>query len=724
MTHPRYADAIARLAGALAAGRGGVLAVVGPRGSGRTTVAEAAIALATARGLPVRPEPGRPALIVIDDPVPPDPAEVRRLAAAGNAVLVTSAEPLGLDPELRLGGLTAPELAALLGLAPDAVHAIWLASGGLPGPALALAEGLPPGAGAAEVVERALAVPARTAFLEPDTGLVRLLEAYAGDRPPALSRLARELLADPTAGARRRELVDRAVASARAAGDPGTLARVLDDGLHACWDPAAAVERLTVSAEIIELARRAGDARTELRGLLWRFTAQAELADLDGAEVTLGVYRRAGELAGDAEAAVVVTARQAMLATIRGRFGTAEALTAQIAERGRRAGLADTDRLVASLTGHLALLRGTRHDGPERLHRLARRLPGHFFEATAALTLAAAGRTDEAALDLARLLPPVLAGTGPRWLGAVADLAMVAHLVGDRAAAERLYAVLLPFAGRLVVWGGGNTITGPVDDLLGRLSGDAHHLDAAITLERRLGTLPWLVSTLRARGTSADLAEATQLATRLGLPAPADNPRPRGARPGHPGDGRPLARDGDVWGLLRDGDGWWLGAGGETARLRDGRGVRFLRALLAAPGREIAALDLVAGGAGLVVPVAEPVLDGAARTAYRRRLVDLDAEVEAADRAGDVDGSARAQAERAALIGELRRATGLGGRPRRAGDEAERARVNATRAVRAAIDRVAATAPLAAAHLAASVRTGHRLRYQPAAGGPAGWRLD
>src|SRR5262245_45875328 len=102
--------------------------------------------------------------------------------------------------------LTEPELAGLLGGLPaDAVHAIWLASGGLPGPALELAA---PDVDA--VVRRALDLPSRVAFLELDAGLIRLLESV-DPRDPALrarvlARLARELLADPSAATRRRAL--------------------------------------------------------------------------------------------------------------------------------------------------------------------------------------------------------------------------------------------------------------------------------------------------------------------------------------------------------------------------------------------------------------------------------------------------------------------------------------------------------------------------------------
>jgi hypothetical protein len=63
----------------------------------------------------------------------------------------------------------------------------------------------------------------------------------------------------------------------------------------------------------------------------------------------------------------------------------------------------------------------------------------------------------------------------------------------------------------------------------------------------------------------------------------------------------------------------------------------------------------------------------------------------------------------------------IAGRPRRATADAERARVNVTRTLRATIDRVAAAAPIAGAHLDASIRTGMLCRYQPAPGGPDRW---
>ncbi|MEV4539823.1 ATP-binding protein [Asanoa sp. NPDC049518] len=707
-----------------ARGHGGLVIVTGPAGAGKTALADAAAELARERGVPVSRGAGTagngPRLVVVDDPDRATADDLTRLASmSGTVVVATSREPLGVGTELRLGGLPEADLAELVGNLPDgAVHALWLATGGLPGPALGLAADLAGSSGDA-VARLALTTPSRAEFLELDAGLVRLLEeATTRPLPPAtrarvLARLARELLGDPTSAVRRQELIAEALALARTAG-PGVLAEVLDARLHALWDPAAARDRLATATEIVTQARAAGDARLELRGLFWTFVARAELGDLAGAETALTAYARAGELAGDSEAPVVVLSRQAMLATVRGRFDTAEDLVALVAEQGRRAGVADTERLVATVGGLLASLRGDARD-VDTLRGLARRLPGHFFEATLARVLAETGHLAEAELELARTLPAVLAGTGPRWLAAAAELAAVAARAQDQSAAQALYDALLPYAGQLVVWGGANTISGPVDDYLGRLAlrldrpaEAVAHLDRAIELEQRAGTLPWLAYSLAARaGGADDLARARSIAERLGLrgllaelePAP------------------------DEWSLLRDGDDWRLHAGSETARLRDGRGVHYLRTLLAAPGQEIPALDLVAGGGGLRVAPGEPVLDDTARAAYRRRVAELDERLAAADRAGDADRAASVEAERTALLAELRRATGLGGRPRTVSDEAERARVNATRALRATIERVAAAAPLAGAHLSASVHTGRLFRYQPTSGGPGRWRL-
>jgi hypothetical protein len=66
-----------------------------------------------------------------------------------------------------------------------------------------------------------------------------------------------------------------------------------------------------------------------------------------------------------------------------------------------------------------------------------------------------------------------------------------------------------------------------------------------------------------------------------------------------------------------------------------------------------------------------------------------------------------------ALAEELSRAIGLGGRARRAGSAAERARVNVQKRLRAAIGHIAKALPELGRHLAWAVKTGSYVSYDP-----------
>jgi tetratricopeptide (TPR) repeat protein len=787
---------VGRLLDGASRGSGGLLIISGPAGSGKTLIAESAAAAARDRGFEVlwaRPadgQPGRlawarllrdagapdglvaglidgdagpldldaaaahlvsgtPRLIVIDDVDRggPDAAAMLRVVASRCqhspvAVLATCASPPGLEPDLRLGGLTEAELAEALGdLDPETCHALWLASRGLPGVARRLARALADRAdGADPVVRLALESTASTLFLAVDTNLVRLLETAASrarddaTRARVLARLARELLGDASAAARRRALVGEALRLARRTGDPRALADVLDARLHALWDQRGAEDRLAAGSEIIDLARVTGDGERERQGMFWRFVALMELGRVDEAESALAAFAHDAAAAGDADATVLATARHAMLAILRGRFDQALRLIEEVEREGRRLGRPDAEAITMTLMGTVALEQGGFGElgapgkewwerAPDLVLANAHERPGHLLEATAARLLLAHGRAEEAAAELDRSLTRALASSGPRWLGAMADLAVVAAGTGDTRAAARLYEAMLPYRGRLVVLGGAAATWGPVSHYLGELAAttgqtaDAvRHFEDAIEFEERIGALPYLAHSLAGMGgaltRSGDAARAAGcltrargIARRLGMTVLL---------------GR-LGAPASEWSLVRDGEDWLLTAGEERARLRDGRGLHYLRALLAAPGREVRALDLAAGGAGLAPAGAGPVLDAAARGAYRRRLGEVTAALAAADRAGDEAAAARAEAERAALLRELRGAVGLSGRVRDAAPEAERARVNVTRTLRAAIERIADGAPGAAAHLRASVRTGASCRYAPAPGGPDRW---
>ena len=189
--------------------------------------------------------------------------------------------------------------------------------------------------------------------------------------------------------------------------------------------------------------------------------------------------------------------------------------------------------------------------------------------------------------------------------------------------------------------------------------------------------------------------------------------------------------------LVAEADHVALSFNGDTVRLRNLKGLRYLAQLLAEPGREFHALDLVTAEHGHLEtpapleatqltatdPGLEPALDERAKAAYRRRLRELEEDVEEARAMGADERVARAKVEREFLVAELARAVGLAGRDRPEGSAGERARTSVTRAIRYALRRVREQHPELGAHLDHAVRTGTYLSYDPDPQSPVRWEL-
>lgn len=175
--------------------------------------------------------------------------------------------------------------------------------------------------------------------------------------------------------------------------------------------------------------------------------------------------------------------------------------------------------------------------------------------------------------------------------------------------------------------------------------------------------------------------------------------------------------------MHRDGPLWVLRSPLGEARLLESNGLGQLARLLATPGVEVTALEL----AGRIhTPIGAdlgPGLDARAKREYRRRLLELEAEVDDAEAANDPVRSERAHVEMDALLRELKRAIGLGGRDRPTGSDAERARINVVRSLRRAIAAIVDQAPMLGAHLEESVRTGRHCIYLPEPSAALSWRV-
>ena len=178
-----------------------------------------------------------------------------------------------------------------------------------------------------------------------------------------------------------------------------------------------------------------------------------------------------------------------------------------------------------------------------------------------------------------------------------------------------------------------------------------------------------------------------------------------------------------------DGDRRTITFDGSTSSVSDLKGFRYLARMLAEPGREFHVLDLVAveqgtlptgsadfvghadlegsGGQGL------PALDAQAREAYRRRLSEVEEDIDEATRHNDTARLELAERDREFLLAELSRAVGLGGRLRAVGSDSERARTAVARTLRYATDRLEKANPALAAHLRNCLQTGTYCSYCP-----------
>jgi hypothetical protein len=117
------------------------------------------------------------------------------------------------------------------------------------------------------------------------------------------------------------------------------------------------------------------------------------------------------------------------------------------------------------------------------------------------------------------------------------------------------------------------------------------------------------------------------------------------------------------------------------------------------------------------------MLDAQAKAAYKQRTAELREQLEEARELNQLELVDQLEDELEALGQELSRAIGLGGRDRRAASASERARVNVTRAIKVALERIAEHNPALAALLTKSIRTGTFCCYTPDPRLPAVWQL-
>jgi hypothetical protein len=569
----------------------------------------------------------------------------------------------------------------------------------------AAALGLTGGAAGFEVD---LGDPDRVAPLE--QALTALPDADSGLRSAVAARLSVALAFTP-GEPRRRALADTAVAMARRLDDPRALAVALAARCDALAGPDHVAARDRMAGEIVTAARTAGDRTLELLGRRLQVVALTEAGRWPQVDIAIDAYARVAEPLRLPGLTWYVPLWRGSRATMRGDRAAEDDHGAQLRHRVQRSGSGNAELLALTQRFVREVLAGQGFDigfdvGFARFVELSPDIAATAAQGTTALLHALSGETDARALLRSFLAARAGDPVDSEWLPERVQGAMTAVLVGDREAAEAVYEALAPYPGLFAgegifagTWGCVDAHLGRLARLLGRTAAARRHFAAACELDAAAGAALG-VRTARWAADDGPGAVTGDDGARVAVAAERD----AGGSPAHEAvtDEAVFRRDGDVW---------TLAYAGRAVRLRDAKGLRDLAALLARPGRELAVHELV----GSPVPGADGIeqADRTAIAAYRRRLAELEEDRAEAAAMHDPVRAERATAERDALLHELAAVTGLGGRVRRGGSDAERMRKAVGNRIRQAVGRIEQIHPELGRHLRVSVRTGTFCRYEP-----------
>jgi len=498
---------------------------------------------------------------------------------------------------------------------------------------------------------------------------------------------------------RSRRFAAQATDLADEVGDPVLVADSLDAALAAHWGPDDLEARRALTARLSDVAAHELDPNARLRAHLWGLQVACEMLEVP----TIHREMRALEALGEesARARFFAATRRAMLDLLRGRTDTTERLAGIAEAAADESGLADAWMVVKALRFYSAALAGdvaACARGAAEAEEFGRAEGATAVLAEAAFLWTCAGDdarvrelVDTFAGDVLDVLPRDV-----NWLLTLQCVLEAALAVDDRDVATTAARLLAPYEGRAVVNAGAVMFHGMTDDTLARAAALADDAATATRLRaralatyERLGAQWWRT---RLESWQAPVAPTEH---RVHL---------------HPAPG----------GL------WLVGTEPDAVSMSPLRGFAYLRELLRRPGQPIAALELVRAVEGVVVVESGlgEVLDQEALRAYRSRLRDLDEELAEAQEWADAGRSDALRLERDAIVDELARATGLGGRARTPGSSQERARVAVRKAVSAALARIALVDQPVARHLEATVRTGLTCRYEAETPAAITWVLQ
>jgi predicted ATPase/tetratricopeptide (TPR) repeat protein len=578
-----------------------------------------------------------------------------------------------------------------------------------------------------------------------DPGLLNLLEEALAALPDDDSTLRARLLArialerlfagNPEQVA---QLSSRAIEVARRVSDPATLAYALHVRSFTLLGADNAENRRGIAPEIVELATAAGDVQLTVNGHGWQIQTCLELGDRAGALEAIEAIDRLTEELGQPRYKYWAEVFRTTLALIDGNLSEAERLAEEALNVGQGPFETNAPLIYGAQLFAIRREQGRLAELAELLEEFIGAQPGlPVWRAGLALARLEAGQLQAARDQLKRLANNRFASLPHdlNWLLALVLCSEVAAGLHDENAAEILSELLKPHSGRNLAVVQGIYYAGSIDYYLGILAATLGRqaeatasLEAAERAHEALGARAWLARTWYQLGrvllkfdterAHDVLDNAASAAREMGMHYLADQIDRDQHEPATHAAVAPTKQEAA---LRRDGEVWEVSYQGVTVRVRDVRGLRYLAQLVVRPGHEFHVRELLgataepAGAVRAVAPQSDagPLLDARAKQAYRQRLIDLQDDLDEAEAWGDTERASRARDEMQALASQLSAAVGLGGRDRRAGSEAERARSAVTKRIHDAIHRLSAQNAALGRHLQASIRTGYFCSYMP-----------
>jgi len=328
----------------------------------------------------------------------------------------------------------------------------------------------------------------------------------------------------------RRSLVDHAVAMARGLADPLAIYAALVAKAQSSPQPGRLEERLDTRDEVIEWARRIGDAAPLLDAYMWRIDDLLALGDIERVDKDIDAMEAVASELGEPFYDYCLTTKRAMRALLEGRFEDAERHAQVGMDCSRQMEVSNAEGVFGMQMFSIRRLQGRLQGlAPIISHFVSERPDASHWLPGLALVYSELGDEKAARAEFERLADRNFEAI-PRdslWQTCMSFLSDVCVFLGDTKRAASLYDLMLPYSAQTVVVGNSVACNGAASRHLGELATvmgqwdtAEQHFQHAIEFNTRLKALPWLACSrhqyarmLLARGGRGDAERAGALMT-------------------------------------------------------------------------------------------------------------------------------------------------------------------------------------------------------------------